>query len=77
MAKKEADALAPASHMHPFARQSIKRTLEIRFASCVWTEPRFSGLQPMSESGLTFMRLSHDCSHDNSADNSEVLRDQE
>ena len=53
MAKKEADALAPASHMHPFARQSIKRTLEIRFASCVWTDTRFSGLQPMSESGLT------------------------
>lgn len=53
MAKKEADALAPASHMHPFARQSIKRTLEIRFASCVWPDTRFSGLQPMSESGLT------------------------
>ena len=46
MAKKEADALAPASHMHPFARQSIKRTLEIRFASCVWTEPHAYGPNP-------------------------------
>ena len=53
MAKKEADAFASASHTYPFARQSVKRTLAVRFVSCVWTEPRFSGLQPMSESGLT------------------------
>ena len=53
MAKKEADALASASHTHPSARQSVKRTFAIRFASCAWTNTRFSGLQPMSESGLT------------------------
>ena len=53
MAKKEADALASASHTHPFAHRSVKKTLAIRFASCVWPDTRFSGLQPMSESGLT------------------------